>query len=103
MRYAPDVQENIQRNMAAEHNPKPQPKAAPKKKNKPMSKYEQERNIGALEKRLDAYQRQSSGSQEPVLPSKSLAAWVLCSLLTPPAVEQQDESSGDEESDSEEE
>ncbi|KUJ18201.1 Bromodomain-containing protein [Mollisia scopiformis] len=88
MQYAPDVQEGIKKSMAADSHPKPPPKAAaPKKKNKPMSKYEQERNIDALSKTLHAYDRQTSGSQEPVLPT----------------VEQQDESSGDEDSDSEEE
>ncbi|KAE8452864.1 hypothetical protein EG329_013136 [Mollisiaceae sp. DMI_Dod_QoI] len=86
MKYAPNVQEDIRKSMVSD-NPKPQTKAAPKKKNKPMSKYEQERNIDALNKTLENYERHGSGSQEPVMPT----------------VEQPDESSGDEDSDSEEE
>lgn len=103
MQYAPDVQEGIKNTMAADSHPKPQPKAAPKKKNKPMSKFEQERNIDALSKTLNAYERQASGSQEPVLPSKFAKIIMSCSTDQYPAVEQQDESSGDEDSDSEEE
>lgn len=86
MRYAPNVQDDIKKSMAQD-NPKPQPKTAPKKKNKPMSKFEQERNIDALQQTLQNYGQATSGSEEPVMPT----------------VEQQDESSGDEDSDSEEE
>jgi bromodomain-containing factor 1 len=104
MQYAPDIQANIEKNMQADHQPKPQAKAAPKKKkNKPMSKYEQERNIQTLEKTLEEYGRASSGSQEPVLPSKSIPVSFVFSTNEFPAVEQQDDTSGDEESDSEEE
>ncbi|RDW62869.1 hypothetical protein BP5796_11171 [Coleophoma crateriformis] len=58
-----------------------------KKKNKPMSKNEQERKIEHLKNAVQELERHGSGSQEPVMPT----------------VEQQDESSGDESSDSEEE
>lgn len=85
MKYAPGVQDDIKKSMAQD-NPKPQPKAAPKKKNKPMSKFEQERNIDALQQTLQNY-GQATSSEEPVMPT----------------VEQQDDSSGDEDSDSEEE
>ncbi|CZR53179.1 related to bromodomain protein BDF1 [Phialocephala subalpina] len=85
MKYAPEVQEEIKKSMAQD-TPKPQPKAAPKKKNKPMSKFEQERNIHELQQTLQNY-GQATSSEEPVMPT----------------VEQHDESSGDEDSDSEEE
>lgn len=41
-------------------------KPPPKKKNKPMSKSEQESKIEALTKINNAFERQASGSQEPV-------------------------------------
>ncbi len=102
MKYAPNVQEDIRKSMVSD-NPKPQTKAAPKKKNKPMSKYEQERNIDALNKTLENYERHGSGSQEPVMPSKWTRMGSLPVLTKDTAVEQPDESSGDEDSDSEEE
>jgi bromodomain-containing factor 1 len=37
-----------------------------KKKNKPMSKSEQERKIEQLEGTLETFQRHASGSQEPM-------------------------------------
>jgi len=68
----------------------PRPSARPpqKKKNKPMGKNEQERKIELLKNSVQEFERHGSGSQEPVIPT----------------VEQQEESSGDEDSsDSEEE
>lgn len=101
MKYAPGVQDDIKKSMAQD-NPKPQPKAAPKKKNKPMSKFEQERNIDALQQTLQNY-GQATSSEEPVMPSKSNHLAHASSLIKDAAVEQQDDSSGDEDSDSEEE
>ena len=45
-------------------------KPVQKKKNKPMSKNEQERNIQHLKNSVQAFERQGSGSQDPVIPSK---------------------------------
>lgn len=86
MKHAPDVATNLKKAMAERDKPQALAKPAPKKKNKPMSKFEQERKIEQLQKSVQQFERQGSGSQEPVLPTV-----------------EQPESSGDEESDSEEE
>lgn len=41
-----------------------------KKKNKPMSKNEQEQKIELLKSRASEFERHGSGSQEPVMQSK---------------------------------
>ena len=79
-------------------------KPAPKKKNKPMSKNEQERNIQHLKNSVQAFERQGSGSQDPVIPSETPRLMAVYSETNnSTAVEQEYESSGDEDSDSEEE
>jgi bromodomain-containing factor 1 len=104
MQHAPEVEAQVKRTLAERDAPRAPAKPAPRKKNKPMSKTEQERKIEQLKSSVQEFERQGSGSQEPVLPSK----WRRFTLATSNAnksvaVEQQDESSGDEESDSEEE
>ncbi|KAH7351161.1 hypothetical protein BKA65DRAFT_525384 [Rhexocercosporidium sp. MPI-PUGE-AT-0058] len=86
MKHAPEVEEAIRKTIQNRESPKAAAKPPPKKKNKPMSSVDQERNIKVLEQKLGNY-RASSGShsQEPVLPTV------------------EDESSGDESSGSEEE
>lgn len=88
--HAPECEANIR----ATHQDKKEEPRAPakppqKKKNKPMSKFEQERNIALLKEKMQTYERgPGSASQEPI-----------------ESVERhtQEESSGDESSDSEEE
>ncbi|KAL3427151.1 Bromodomain-containing factor 1 [Phlyctema vagabunda] len=87
-KHLPETVRNIKAQKEAERarNRTPaQPKQ--KKKNKPMSKTEQERKIEQLRNTMQEFERHGSGSQEPVMPT----------------VEQGDETSGDETSDSEEE
>lgn len=71
MKHAPEVEEAIRKTIQNRESPKAAAKPPPKKKNKPMSSVDQERNIKVLEQKLGNY-RASSGShsQEPVLPSK---------------------------------
>ncbi|KAF7873893.1 hypothetical protein EAF04_002565 [Stromatinia cepivora] len=88
--HVPECEANIR----ATHQDKKEEPRAPakppqKKKNKPMSKFEQERNIALLKEKMQTYERgPGSASQEPI-----------------ESVERhtQEESSGDESSDSEEE
>lgn len=73
MKHAPEVEEAIKRTIQNRESPKAAAKPPPKKKNKPMSSVDQERNIKVLEQKLGTYQRAiSSGShsQEPVMRSK---------------------------------
>ncbi len=104
MQHAPEVEAQVKRTLAERDAPRAPAKPAPKKKNKPMSKTEQERKIKQLKSSVQEFERQGSGSQEPVLPSnlhRSTFATLDANEFV--AVEQRDESSGDEESDSEEE
>ncbi|CAL3968472.1 unnamed protein product [Diplocarpon coronariae] len=90
MEHNPEVEKAVKATMQQRESPRVVAKQpARPKKNKPMSKVDQERNIKALQQKLGTYERASSGShsQEPVMQS----------------TEQQTESSGDESSDSEEE
>jgi bromodomain-containing factor 1 len=64
-----------------------------KKKNKPMSSTEQERNIKKLKDKQLEFERHGSGSQEPVQANSPLNM----------TMKSDDNSSGDEDSDSEEE
>jgi bromodomain-containing factor 1 len=68
--YAPDVEAAIKKQMMEKESPRTLAKPAPKKKNKPMSKTEQERKIEQLRNTMQEFERHNSGSQEPVLPSK---------------------------------
>jgi bromodomain-containing factor 1 len=69
MQYAPEVEATIKKQMRERESPRAVAKPAPKKKNKPMSKSEQESKIQQLQKTALEFERQSSGSQEPVIPS----------------------------------
>lgn len=72
LRYVPHVDDEI-RQQFTQRDPAPRELAKPpsKKKNKPMSKSEQEQKIELLKQRQNEFERQASGSQEPV-PSKFL-------------------------------
>ncbi|TVY43926.1 Bromodomain-containing factor [Lachnellula subtilissima] len=89
MIHCPEVDADMRKQFEARDTPRELAKPPTKKKNKPMSKSEQEQKIELLKSREREFaNRQGSGSQEPVMPT----------------VEAQDpESSGDEDSDSEEE
>ncbi len=100
MQYAPEVEATIKKQMRERESPRAVAKPAPKKKNKPMSKSEQESKIAQLRQTALAFERHSSGSQEPPLPSISPPLIIRFIDANPgTAVE---DSSGDE-SDSEEE
>jgi hypothetical protein len=71
MKYAPDVDATVRAQFAEKEAPRALAKPAPKKKNKPMNAGEQEAKIEALNKKLGQFDRQGSGSQEPVLQSES--------------------------------
>jgi bromodomain-containing factor 1 len=68
--YAPEVETEIKKQMMEKEPPRTLAKPAAKKKNKPMSKTEQERKIEQLKNSMQEFERHNSGSQEPVLPSK---------------------------------
>jgi bromodomain-containing factor 1 len=70
MKHAPEVAINLRKAMDEKNKPQPPAKPAPKKKNKPMNKFEQEQKIEQLKSRVQQFERQSSGSQEPVIPSE---------------------------------
>lgn len=66
MQYNPEVEQHLKDQMRAEHDgPRALAKAGPKKKNKPMSKGEQERKIQELTEKANLFQR-GSQSQEPM-------------------------------------
>lgn len=71
-KHAPEVEISIRKSMMEKEAPRTLAKPAPKKKNKPMSKTEQERKIEQLRNSMQEFERHNSGSQEPVLPSKLL-------------------------------
>lgn len=71
MKYAPEVEVNLKKAMAQREKPQAPAKPAQKKKNKPMSKFEQEAKIEQLTSLKQQFERQDSGSQEPVIPSES--------------------------------
>lgn len=103
LQYAPDVEAAIKKQMSEKEAPRTLAKPATKKKNKPMSKTEQERKIEQLRNSMQEFERHTSGSQEPVLPSKFTCitySWLCTNRHL--AVEQA-ESSGDEDSDDSEE
>jgi bromodomain-containing factor 1 len=103
IQHAPQVEPELRRQFQERDAPRAPAKPATKKKNKPMSKVEQERKIEQLKSAVQDFERQGSGSQEP-LPSKSpnlRSKFIHSNYST--AVENHDDSSGDEDSDSEEE
>lgn len=103
LKHAPEVEAEIKKSMMEKESPRTLAKPAPKKKNKPMSKTEQERKIEQLRNSMQEFERHNSGSQEPVLPSRlTCPNFVRCRANHNPAVEQA-ESSGDEDSDDSEE
>ena len=67
--HAPEVEIEIRRQLEERTAPRAPARPPPKKKNKPMSKGEQERKIEQLKSAVQDFERQGSGSQEP-LPSK---------------------------------
>jgi bromodomain-containing factor 1 len=71
MKHAPEVEAEARAMMDEKEDEVPAKLAKPpaKKKNKPMSKSEQERKIEQLEGITAKFERQASGSQEP-MPSK---------------------------------
>jgi len=81
-KYAPEVEQNLRKAMQEKESPRAVAKPATKKKNKPMSKHEQERNIEKLRNQMEQFERQGSGSQEPVLPSESFYALYQLSICT---------------------
>ncbi|EHK98445.1 putative Bromodomain-containing factor 1 [Glarea lozoyensis 74030] len=74
MEYAPEVDATVRAQFAEKEAPRTLAKPAPKKKNKPMNAGEQEAKIEALKNKMGQFDRQGSGSQEPVLQSKSPGA-----------------------------
>ena len=75
MKETPWVEENVRKSMQEKEPPRPLARPPPKKKNKPMSKVEQERKIEQLKNSMQEFERHGSQSQsqEPpatVLPSE---------------------------------
>lgn len=64
--HCPDIKVNLERQYAQRDAPRSNAKPASKKKNKPMNKYEQDQKIKQLEGTLQTFERQTSGSQEPI-------------------------------------
>ncbi|TQS36079.1 hypothetical protein Golomagni_03481 [Golovinomyces magnicellulatus] len=101
MKHVPELEGQIKESMSSEPRQSTRTaKPAPKRKNKPMSKHEQERKIEALTNLDSEFAKATFGSQEPTVPDAS-------SYASSPHLDVQTalepESSGDEESDSEEE
>jgi bromodomain-containing factor 1 len=69
-RHAPHIEEGIAKGIKDEPSIREAAKPAPKKKNKPMTKSEQERKLEHIGKQMEEFQKQGSQSQEPVMPSK---------------------------------
>lgn len=100
MKHVPELEGQIRESMSSELRQTPRTaKPAPKKKNKPMSKHEQERKIEALTNLDSEFARATFGSQEPVMTGISDNT----SPFRDSNVVHEPESSGDEDSDSEEE
>ena len=68
MKHVPEVEQEAKSMMEEKEEEVPAKLAKPpaKKKNKPMSKSEQERKIEELTRINSAFERQASGSQEPM-------------------------------------
>ncbi|RKF56582.1 Bromodomain-containing factor 1 [Golovinomyces cichoracearum] len=101
MKHVPELEGQIKESMSSEPRQSTRAaKPAPKRKNKPMSKHEQERKIEALTNLDSEFAKATFGSQEPPMPEISNYA-SSPHLDVETALEP--ESSGDEVSDSEEE
>jgi bromodomain-containing factor 1 len=69
MKHVPEVEQEAKAMLEEKEEEAPRASLAKppaKKKNKPMSKSEQERKIEELTKINSAFERQASGSQEPM-------------------------------------
>ena len=101
--HTPEIERSLRQQFQERDAPRASTKQAPKKKNKPMNKYEQDRKIAHLQNQMQTFERGNSGSQEPI-PSKINDEEFTSSANSILAVEDHgNESSGDEDSDSEEE
>jgi len=102
--HCPDIKVNLERQYAQRDAPRSHAKPAPKKKNKPMNKYEQDQKIKQLEGTLQSFERHTSGSQEPLQCKITSELGDTIVTNNTAAVENHaNDSSGDEDSDSEEE
>lgn len=68
--HTPDIERELRRQFSERDAPRAQAKQAPKKKNKPMNKFEQDRKIEQLKNQMQTFERGNSNSQEPPLPCK---------------------------------
>jgi len=64
--YSPHTEQEIRDSLAPKGSPEDVIRPQPKKKNKPMSKHEQERKIQALREGVQQFERHGSGSLEPM-------------------------------------
>ena len=70
MEHAPEVAENLSKAMDEKKKPQAPARPAPKKKNKPMNKFEQDHKIEMLKQKQAEYGGEmNAGFNEPVLPS----------------------------------
>lgn len=69
--HSPDTEVQVRARYAAKQSPEELARPPAKKKNKPMTKHEQERKIEELRGKVQQFERQGSGSQDPVMQSKS--------------------------------
>jgi bromodomain-containing factor 1 len=70
MKYAPEVEAGLRQSLMEQRESPRVARSAPKKKNKPMTKSEQERKLEQIKGTLDTFKKANSQSQEPVMPSK---------------------------------
>lgn len=70
--HTPEVERELRRQFQERDAPRVPTKQAPKKKNKPMNKFEQDRKIEQLKNQMQTFERGNSNSQEPPLPCKLL-------------------------------
>lgn len=71
MRVAPEINAGLKQSLLDQGRQSPQQaRPAPKKKNKPMTKSEQERKLQEIQGTLATFKQAESQSQEPVMPSK---------------------------------
>jgi bromodomain-containing factor 1 len=74
MKVAPEINAGLKQSLLEQGRESPQAaRPAPKKKNKPMTKSEQERKLEQIKGTLDTFKKANSQSQEPVIPSKFLS------------------------------
>lgn len=101
--HTPDVERDLRRQFQERDAPRVPVKQQPKKKNKPMNKYEQDRKIEQLKNQMQTFERGNSGSQEPIPSMLTNPPFTIDADLIEAVEDHGNESSGDEESDSEEE